>query len=219
MANIDLTKYGITGTREIVYNPSYELLFEEETEAGLTGFEVGKLTELDTISVMTGEFTGRSPKDKYIVVGALNGDDTHATFAGQMSGAVVNFNAFISLLNRHHIVSVTLLCILFVTFFFLSYLALSRKHLQDLLEGWTTTTKNKWQHRGLKALKMLSSWVGLSLFLTLLCIITYLLLGEAYDIFITSTLFYLLQKAVVLYDRIRGRKKEIQIHDNNKMSK
>ena len=145
-------------------------------------------------------------KNKYIVVGALNGDDTHATFAGQMSGAVVNFNAFISLLNRHHIVSVTLLCILFVTFFFLSYLALSRKHLQDLLEGWTTTTKNKWQHRGLKALKMLSSWVGLSLFLTLLCIITYLLLGEAYDIFITSTLFYLLQKAVCLYDKIRGKK-------------
>ena len=68
MANIDLTKYGITGTTEIVYNPSYEVLFEEETKDGLTGYEVGKLTELDTVNVMTGIFTGRSPKDKYIVM-------------------------------------------------------------------------------------------------------------------------------------------------------
>ena len=62
MANIDLTKYGITGTTEIVYNPSYELLFEEETKEGLTGYEVGQVTELDTVNVMTGIFTGRSLK-------------------------------------------------------------------------------------------------------------------------------------------------------------
>ena len=64
MATIDLTKYGITGTTEIVYNPSYEMLFEEETKAGLEGYEVGQNTELDTVNVMTGVFTGRSPKDK-----------------------------------------------------------------------------------------------------------------------------------------------------------
>ena len=75
MAKIDLTQYGITGTPEIVYNPSYELLFEEETKAGLTGFEVGKVTELDTVNVMTGIYTGRSPKDKYIVMDA-NSKDT-----------------------------------------------------------------------------------------------------------------------------------------------
>ena len=68
MAAIDLTKYGITGTTEIVYNPSYEQLFAEETKAGLEGYEVGQNTELDTVNVMTGEFTGRSPKDKYIVM-------------------------------------------------------------------------------------------------------------------------------------------------------
>ncbi len=67
MANIDLTKYGITGTPEIVYNPSFEVLFNEETKEGLTGYEVGQETELGTINVMTGKFTGRSPKDKYIV--------------------------------------------------------------------------------------------------------------------------------------------------------
>ena len=67
MANIDLTQYGITGTTEIVHNPSYELLYEEETKSDLTGYEKGQQTELDTINVMTGIYTGRSPKDKYIV--------------------------------------------------------------------------------------------------------------------------------------------------------
>ena len=68
MANVDLTKYGITGTTEIVYNPSYEQLFEEETKADLEGYEVGKETELGAVDVFTGVYTGRSPKDKYIVV-------------------------------------------------------------------------------------------------------------------------------------------------------
>ena len=68
MSKVDLTKYGITGTTEIVYNPSYEMLYDEETKAGLEGFEVGQKTELDTINVMTGIYTGRSPKDKYIVM-------------------------------------------------------------------------------------------------------------------------------------------------------
>ena len=68
MAKLDLTKYGITGVKEIVHNPSYEQLFEEEMKADLTGFEKGKLTELDAVNVMTGVFTGRSPKDKFIVM-------------------------------------------------------------------------------------------------------------------------------------------------------
>ena len=68
MNNIDLEKYGITGTKEIVYNPSYELLFDEETKADLEGYEKGVVTELDAVNVMTGIYTGRSPKDKYIVM-------------------------------------------------------------------------------------------------------------------------------------------------------
>jgi phosphoenolpyruvate carboxykinase (ATP) len=60
-------KYGITGTTEVVYNPSYEELFEEEMKPGLTGFDKGQLTELDAVNVMTGIYTGRSPKDKFIV--------------------------------------------------------------------------------------------------------------------------------------------------------
>lgn len=66
MAEINLSKYGITGTTEIVHNPSYEKLFEEETKAGLEGYEVGQETELGAVNVMTGIYTGRSPKDKYI---------------------------------------------------------------------------------------------------------------------------------------------------------
>ena len=62
------TKYGITGTTEVLYNPSYEVLFNEETKPGLKGFDVGQETELGAINVMTGVFTGRSPKDKFIVM-------------------------------------------------------------------------------------------------------------------------------------------------------
>ena len=68
MANVDLSKYGITGATEIIHNPSYELLFEEETKASNEGYEVGKESELGAVNVMTGIYTGRSPKDKYIVV-------------------------------------------------------------------------------------------------------------------------------------------------------
>ncbi len=68
MAKIDLTQYGITGTTEIVHNPSYEMLFEEETKSGLEGFEKGQESELGAVNVMTGIYTGRSPKDKFIVM-------------------------------------------------------------------------------------------------------------------------------------------------------
>ncbi len=68
MAVIDLTKYGITGTTELIYNPSYEDLFKDEMDPSLTGYDKGQLTELDTVNVMTGIYTGRSPKDKYIVM-------------------------------------------------------------------------------------------------------------------------------------------------------
>ena len=71
MKNLDLAKYGILDVKEIVHNPSYEQLFEEEMKPELEGFERGQLTELDAVNVMTGIFTGRSPKDKFIVM-----DDT-----------------------------------------------------------------------------------------------------------------------------------------------
>ena len=68
MAKLDLSKYGITGTTEIVYNPSYEQLFDEETKPELEGYEKGQVSELGAVNVMTGIYTGRSPKDKFIVM-------------------------------------------------------------------------------------------------------------------------------------------------------
>ncbi len=68
MKTFDLTQYGITGATVKAYNPSYEYLFKEETNPALTGYEKGQLTELGAVNVMTGIYTGRSPKDKYIVM-------------------------------------------------------------------------------------------------------------------------------------------------------
>ena len=64
----DLAKYGIEGTTEVVYNPTYEELFQQETLPTLEGFEKGVATELGAVNVMTGVYTGRSPKDKFIVL-------------------------------------------------------------------------------------------------------------------------------------------------------
>ena len=74
MSQIDLSKYGITGVKEVLYNPSYEVLFEEETKPGLEGFEVGQVTELGAVNVMTGVYTGRSPKDKFFVMDETSKD-------------------------------------------------------------------------------------------------------------------------------------------------
>ena len=68
MTKIDLSKYGITGVKEIVHNPSYEYLFEAEMDPSLTGYDKGQLSELGAVNVMTGVYTGRSPKDKFIVM-------------------------------------------------------------------------------------------------------------------------------------------------------
>ena len=82
MAKVDLTKYGITGTTELVYNPSFEMLFEEEMKPELEGYDKGVLTELDAVNVMTGIYTGRSPKDKYIVMDKNSKDTVWWTTEG-----------------------------------------------------------------------------------------------------------------------------------------
>ncbi|MFA7104559.1 MAG: phosphoenolpyruvate carboxykinase (ATP) [Dysgonamonadaceae bacterium] len=74
MANLDLKKYGIADVKEVFYNPSYDLLFEEETKPELEGFEKGQVTELGAVNVMTGVYTGRSPKDKFFVMDDVSKD-------------------------------------------------------------------------------------------------------------------------------------------------
>ena len=82
MKKLDLTKYGITGTTEIVYNPSFEELFAEETKPGLEGYEKGQVSELGAVNVMTGIYTGRSPKDKFIVMDETSKDTVWWTSEG-----------------------------------------------------------------------------------------------------------------------------------------
>ena len=74
MAKPDLTQYGIKDVKEIIYNPSYEQLFEDETNPALEGYDKGQLTELGAVNVMTGIYTGRSPKDKFIVMDDVSKD-------------------------------------------------------------------------------------------------------------------------------------------------
>ncbi len=69
--SISLEKYGINNALDIIHNPSYDFLYNEELDSNLQGFEKGQLSELGAVNVMTGEFTGRSPKDKYIVKDAI----------------------------------------------------------------------------------------------------------------------------------------------------
>ena len=91
MANVDLTKYGITGTTEIVHNPSYETLFEEETKAGLEGYEVGKETELGAVNVKTGIIYSHTSAVR------ISGKE----LPGSLLLRMVNHLMRVSLLNNH----------------------------------------------------------------------------------------------------------------------
>ena len=86
MATIDLSKYGITGVTEIVHNPSYEQLFQAEMSPKNEGFEKGVLTNTGAVAVKTGVFTGRSPKDRYIVKDATS--DQHMWWDGTINKPV-----------------------------------------------------------------------------------------------------------------------------------
>ena len=109
MANIDLTQYGITGTTEIVHNPSYDELFAAETDSALSGYEKGQVSELGAVNVLTGIYTGRSPKDKFIVMDENSKDTvwwTSADYANdnhpvQTRTQECQFVSLLKLLGRH----------------------------------------------------------------------------------------------------------------------
>ena len=83
MANLDLSKYGISGDIEILHNPTYEELFQAEIDPANEGFERGVLTTTGAVSVDTGKFTGRSPKDKFFVKDAVT--DEHLWWDGTIN--------------------------------------------------------------------------------------------------------------------------------------
>lgn len=141
-------------------------------------------------------------KDKYIAIGAFQGDDNHSTYIGSICGTLINLNAYFSLLHNHHIVSVTLIFILFFAFFVLAYLTITRQDLSELADTMSQKQNYRWRTR-MMTLSALCSWIGYSLFLTILCILTYIFLGEVYEIFVTSTLFYLLSLVVKYTDNFK----------------
>lgn len=172
------------------YNLGMELLDDSIPEIGARGSK--QLWENPDLT-----------KNKYIVVGAFNGnDDNHITFQGNMSGAVINFNAFISLLNKHHYVSFMLIVILFIVFFIMCYITLQGKSFQNIVQVNLSNSRNKVVSWIAQIILLFNSWIGYSTLLSLLCISTYLVLGEAYDIFITATAFYLLSRIVRIVDKI-----------------
>lgn len=134
-------------------------------------------------------------RGKYIVIGAYQDEDIHGNYLRAQPGVCINFNAYLALQHGHHCISMILYLILFTAFFVLFYLMLSQQTLKDLILQSKTSSKApvRWTRRGLL---VLCSWIGFSLFLSILCIITYLWLGEAYDIFITATLLGLMNKVV-----------------------
>lgn len=140
-------------------------------------------------------------KGKYIVIGSSKEADVHATYRGPVSGAVINLNAFKALMEQHHWVSQPLGILLFITFFFFSYLILSEQKLSDVLAS-SLITYNKWLRIVQRVLILLCSWIGFSLFLSLLCVFTYCFMHEVYDIIVTSTMFWVIKKCVKLKNRL-----------------
>lgn len=141
-------------------------------------------------------------RDKYVAIGAFQGDDNHSTYIGSVCGTLINLNAYFSLLDNHHVISITLVVILFFAFFVLAYLTIARQDLRGLADSMTQKQNYRWRTR-MMTLSALCSWIGYSLFLSILCILTYVLLGEVYEIFITSTLFYFLALAVKYTDNFK----------------
>lgn len=145
--------------------------------------------------------------DKYIVIGAFSSGDSHYSYLENQPGPAIIFNAYLSLINGHHFVSYGVMILLAISFFILSYLILGQQTLDEVIaEQVVSNTKTGKTVQ--RVLGIVASWIGYSLFLTILCIITYLWMGEVYDIFITATLFQLIS---LLVNRIYKLKNKVNI--------
>lgn len=166
----------------------------------LLGDSIDENTKGDSLLFKVPELT----TGKYIVVGAYENEDIHEIYLGEQPGVCINFNAYLALLQKHHHICTSLYFVLFFTFFIFSYLILSRESLADIINK-PKSIKNPLLLRLQHVLLFLCSWIGFSLFLTILCIITYLWLGEVYDIFITASLFGILNTIVKLITKYKDR--------------
>lgn len=146
-------------------------------------------------------------KDKYIVIGAFSSGDSHYSYLENQPGPAIIFNAYLSLINGHHFVSYGVMILLAISFFILSYLILGQQTIDEVIaEQVISNTKTGKTIQ--RVLGIVASWIGYSLFLTILCIITYLWMGEVYDIFITATLFQLIS---LIVNRIYKLKNKVKL--------
>ena len=171
-----ITKHGFLYTDRWLVRKSAILTFELRENSDLSfrkhylGWVVG-----DTLAGEVYESMIDEPgfaTDKYVLIGDFK-EDRHNTYAGEMSGPVINFNAYLTLLHGHHRFSLLMLVILWGVFFWLVWIVFSRSVLSQIF-----------------------LWLGAPTILLVLCIITYLCFHEVYDILTATLLFYLLRTAV-----------------------
>lgn len=144
-------------------------------------------------------------RDKYIIIGAFSGGDMHYSYLENQPGSAILFNVFLSLMHGHHKMSFFVALILFVAFYYLSWRILSGKTIDAMLEQ--LPQKNHSVVATMTSfVAFMGSWMGYSMFLSLLCIFTYLTMNEVYDISITATAFKLLSMAVTKVKKIKNKK-------------
>ena len=115
-------------------------------------------------------------RDKVVVIGAMEGDDIHSTYAGSVPGCVINYNVFKSLMKGQHNIPVGLIAIYFLIFFAMAYLILFGSHGKTKMLGWMLARQ----------------FAMYSVLLTVLCVVVFEIWGQAHDIFITSSFFSLI---------------------------
>ena len=136
-------------------------------------------------------------KDKYILIGDFEGD-THTTYRGEIPGTVINFNAFLSLQEGQHIVSYTFLLLLLLFFYFQSYQILNRQDIFIVTKRCLEKKNATENFIGKVLLKMtrICSILSYPVFLVLICIFSFYVFNEVFDILLTITLFYALKRVV-----------------------
>lgn len=132
---------------------------------------------------------------KYVLIGAFRHNDIHNTVKGKMPGTMVLFNAYLSLLNRHHIISWIFIIFMFIVYMLMAYYSLNKVQANKWISQYTLLLEKKGGCVKLM-INWLSSWLGYSLLMSVICLITYIFLDETYDIYITSTLFVIIGKII-----------------------
>lgn len=131
-------------------------------------------------------------KDKYVIIGSLYGDDLHSTYIGDMPGALILYNAFLSLDKRRHIINIPILIILYLIFFLISFTILSHKEMLNYLQQKKRKTKNNLRKKGYAFLKFLINNFAIETTLAIICVVIYLISGEIFDIIVTGIYFIII---------------------------